>query len=180
MSLLYCVSSVFCFRICFILFLHGPIFLTKVSKSLEEARTTDLREIEKLRSDLEQVCQSTQISQTQVSQQRKQTIELQSKLDVAENKVLDINMFRSQATEIQQKVLTAQQDLLVKVGTIQNHFQTIDQVLENISLREKEIGAARVAFQDVAIATAKIEMVGSSKLSIAEQTRGNILLKVWE
>jgi hypothetical protein len=27
-SLLYCVSSVFCFYICFILFLHGPVFLT--------------------------------------------------------------------------------------------------------------------------------------------------------
>jgi hypothetical protein len=66
------------------------------------------------------------------------------------------------------------------VGTIQNYFQTIDQVLENISLREREVGAARVAFQDVVIATVKIEMVGNSKLSITEQTRGNILLKVWE
>jgi hypothetical protein len=28
MSLLYCVSSVFCFRIYFILLLHGPVFLT--------------------------------------------------------------------------------------------------------------------------------------------------------
>jgi hypothetical protein len=28
MSLLYCVSSVFCFRICFILLLRGPVFLT--------------------------------------------------------------------------------------------------------------------------------------------------------
>ena len=119
-----------------------------------------------------------QISQTQVSKQGKQNIELQSKLDVAENQVLDIKMFITQAIEIRQKVLMAQQDLLVKVGTIQNHFQMIDQVLENISLREKEIGAARVAFQDVAIATAKIEMVGSSKLSIVEQTSGNILLKV--
>jgi hypothetical protein len=35
-----------------------------------------------------------------------------------------------------------QQNLLVKVGTIQNHFQMIDQVLENISLREREVGAA--------------------------------------
>jgi hypothetical protein len=30
-SLLYCVSSVFCFRICFILLLHGPVFLTKLN-----------------------------------------------------------------------------------------------------------------------------------------------------
>jgi hypothetical protein len=101
-------------------------------------------------------------------------------LDVAENQVLDIKMFRSQAAEIRYKVLTTQQNLLVKVGTIQNHLQMIDQVLENISWREREFGAARVTFQDVFISTEKIEMVGSSKLSIVEQTRENILLKVWE
>jgi hypothetical protein len=39
----------------------------EVSRSLEEARTTDLHEIEKLRSDLEQVHQSPQTSQTQIS-----------------------------------------------------------------------------------------------------------------
>ena len=72
----------------------------------------------------------------------------------------------------------AQQDFLVKVGTIQKHIQMIDQGLESISLREKEAGAARVSFQDAVIATSKIVMVSSSKLSITEQTRGNILLKV--
>jgi hypothetical protein len=56
----------------------------------------------------------------------------------------------------------------------------IDQVLENISLREIKVGEAQVAFQDAVIATEKIEMVGNSKLSIAEKTRGNILLKVLE
>jgi hypothetical protein len=101
-------------------------------------------------------------------------------LDVAENQVLDIKMFRSQSTKIRQKVLTTQQYLLVKVGTIQNHFQMIDQVLENIYLREREVGAARVSFQDTVIAMMKIEMVDNSKLSITEQTRGNILLNVWE
>jgi hypothetical protein len=41
----------------------------EVSRSLEEARTADLHEIEKLKSDLEQVCQSPQTIQTQISQQ---------------------------------------------------------------------------------------------------------------
>jgi prephenate dehydratase len=84
-----------------------------------------------------------------------------------ESRVLDIKIFRSQATKIRHKVLMAQQDLLIKVGTIQNHFQMIDQELESIASREKEVGAARVAFQYVVIATTKIEMVGSSKLSIS-------------
>jgi hypothetical protein len=35
-SLLYCVSSIFCFRICFILLLHGPIFLTFVPGTTNE------------------------------------------------------------------------------------------------------------------------------------------------
>jgi hypothetical protein len=61
----------------------------------------------------------------------------------------------------------AQKNFLVKVGTIQNHFQMIYQVLENISLREREVGAAQVTFQDAVIATTKIEMVNISKLSIA-------------
>jgi hypothetical protein len=60
-------------------------------------------------------------------------------------------------------VSVAQQDLLAKVETIQNHCQTIDQVLEDISLREREAGAARVTFQEVVIATTKKEMVSSSK-----------------
>jgi hypothetical protein len=99
-------------------------------------------------------------------------------LEVAENQVVDIKVFRWQAVEIRHKVLKARQNLLLKVRTIQNHFWMIDQILENVSSREREAGAARVTFQDAVIATTKIETVNSSKLSIAEQTKGNILLKV--
>jgi hypothetical protein len=66
------------------------------------------------------------------------------------------------------------------VETIQNLCQIIDQVMEDISLREREAGAARVIFQEDVIATMKKEMGSGSKLSIPEQTRGNILLKAWE
>jgi hypothetical protein len=54
----------------------------------------------------------------------------------------------------------------------------IEKILGNIYLREREDGVAQVAFQDAIIATTNIETVNSSKLYIAEQTRGNILLKV--
>jgi hypothetical protein len=66
------------------------------------------------------------------------------------------------------------------VETIQNLFQIIDRVLEDISLREREVGAAWVVFQEVVIATMKKEVGSSYKLSIPEKTRGNILLKAWE
>jgi hypothetical protein len=54
----------------------------EMRKSLEQARIVNLQEIKKLRSNLEQVRQSTQISQMQVSQREQQIIQLQSKLDV--------------------------------------------------------------------------------------------------
>jgi hypothetical protein len=66
------------------------------------------------------------------------------------------------------------------VETIQSHFQTIEQALKDIALREREVGAAQVAFQEAVIATSNEEMVSSSIFSIPEKTRGNILLKAWE
>jgi len=105
---------------------------------------------------------------------------MRSKLNSAKNQVIDIKVFQSQAMKIQKKVEVAQQNLLAKVETIQNHFQTIDQVLKDISLREREVGATRVAFQEAIIETMKEEMVISYRLSIPEETRGNILLKTWE
>jgi hypothetical protein len=106
--------------------------------------------------------------------------QLQAKLDFAENQVIDIGIFQSQAIEIRKRVSAAQQGLLAKVETIQNNCQLIDRVLENLSLREKEVGAARVAFQEAIIATTKREIGSSSRFSIPEQTQGNILLKEWE
>jgi hypothetical protein len=94
--------------------------------------------------------------------------------------VIDIGIFQSQAIEIRKRVLATQQDLLAKVETIQNNCQLIDQVLENISFREKEAGVARVSFQEAFIATKKRETGSSFRFSILEETRGNILLKEWE
>jgi hypothetical protein len=56
----------------------------------------------------------------------------------------------------------------------------IEQALKYISLREREVAIAWVAFQEVVIATTKEAVAISSSLSIPEQTKGNILLKAWE
>jgi hypothetical protein len=50
--------------------------------------------------------------------------------------------------------------MLVKVETIQNSCQLIDQILENLSLREREVGAARITFQEAIIATMRKEING--------------------
>jgi hypothetical protein len=52
--------------------------------------------------------------------------------------------------------------------------------LENLTLKEKEAEAARVAFQEAIIVMTKRETGSSSRFSIPEQTRGNIFLKEWE
>jgi hypothetical protein len=56
--------------------------------------------------------------------------------------------------------------LLAKVETIQSNFQLIDQVLENLSLKERDVGAAWVAFQEVIIATTRREASSSSSFPI--------------
>jgi hypothetical protein len=53
-------------------------------------------------------------------------------------------------------------------------------VLENFSLKERDVEATRVEFQEAIIATTRRETSNSSSFPIAEQTRGNILLKEWE
>ena len=56
----------------------------------------------------------------------------------------------------------------------------IEQELKDISSRERETIVAWVAFQEAVIETMKEEVAISSRLSIPEQARGNILLKAWE
>ena len=56
----------------------------------------------------------------------------------------------------------------------------IEQALKDISSREREAVATQIAFQEAIIATTKEEVAISSRLSIPEQARGNILLKAWE
>jgi hypothetical protein len=70
--------------------------------------------------------------------------------------------------------------LLAKVGAIREHCLLINQVSENLSVRERDAGAARVAFQEAVIATNNRVSVGTPRFTISEQTRGNILLKEWE
>jgi hypothetical protein len=76
-------------------------------------------------------------------------------LNSVEIQVTDIRIFKSQAIEIRKRVSVVQQDLLAKVEAIQNHFQTIDQVLKDISLREREARVTQVTFREAVTATKK-------------------------
>jgi hypothetical protein len=56
----------------------------------------------------------------------------------------------------------------------------MNQVFENLTVRERDAEATRVTFQEAVTATNNRILAGSLGLAIPEKTRGNILLKDWE
>jgi hypothetical protein len=52
--------------------------------------------------------------------------------------------------------------------------------LENISFKEKETTAAQGAFQKAVVFSAKEAVPVTPKLTVIEQIRGDIMMKVWE
>jgi hypothetical protein len=106
--------------------------------------------------------------------------QLQARVEIAENRMIDIRMFKSQAIEIRSRVSAAQRNFLAKVEVIRDNYLLVNQVFENLSTRERDAGVARVAFQEAVIATNNRVSVGTPRFTISEQTLGNILLKEWE
>jgi hypothetical protein len=91
--------------------------------------------------------------------------------------MINIEMFKSQAIEIQSRISSAQQNLLAKMGAIRENYLLVNQVFENLAARERDVGVARVAFQEAVIAMNNRVLASAPRLTISEQTRGNILLK---
>jgi hypothetical protein len=56
----------------------------------------------------------------------------------------------------------------------------IDQALNNICLREREVIYARTTFQETIVSSAKEGVAMASRLFVSEQTKGDIILKTWE
>jgi hypothetical protein len=89
-------------------------------------------------------------------------------------------VFQAQALEVHEKLESTQQSLFTKVEAVQNHFRVVDQSLNNIFLKEREAIAARATFQEAVVSSTKEEVAMVSRLSLSEQTRGDIILKTWE
>jgi hypothetical protein len=63
---------------------------------------------------------------------------LQAKLDLIEGTSVDISTFRTQALEINEKLEMAQQDLFMKVDSIQKCYQAVHISLKGIYIKEIE------------------------------------------
>jgi hypothetical protein len=66
------------------------------------------------------------------------------------------------------------------VEAIQNHFQAVNQSLDNICLKERDAIAARTNFQEAVVSSTREGVSMVSRLSVLEQIRGDIILKTWE
>jgi hypothetical protein len=152
----------------------------EINKGLEQARAVDKQEIQLLKSSLDEMYKKMQASQGQVIQQEELVKQLQDKLSSTESQVVNLTVFQAQALEVHQKLEAEQQSLFSKVEIIQNHFQDVSQSLENIVFKEKEATTARAAFQKAVIFSAKEEVPVAPKLTVTEQIKGDIMLKVWE
>jgi hypothetical protein len=153
---------------------------SEVNKGLEQARANDKQEIQQLKSSLEEMQRNVQASEGWAIQQGELVKQLQAKVKLTENMVIDITVFQAQAVEICEKLELAQRSLLNKVEIIQNHFRVVNESLDNICFREREATTTRVTFQEAVVSSAREEMSIVPRLSVSEQVRGDILLKTWE
>jgi chromosome segregation ATPase len=153
---------------------------SEVNKDFEQIRASDKQEIQQLKSSLEEMHRNIQASQGRATQQDELVRQLQAKVSSTENMIVDITVFQAQALEVRKELEAAQQSLLTKVETVQDHFRVIDQALNNICLREREAISAWTTFQEAVVSSAKEGAAMTSRLSVSEQTRGDIILKAWE
>jgi hypothetical protein len=94
---------------------------SQASGEIELARLADKKEIEVLKTKLEQVSSVIRDGWVQLGQQRGMITQLQAQLEVAESKVIDIEIVKSRAIDIRSRISSAQQSLLNKVGEIREN-----------------------------------------------------------
>jgi hypothetical protein len=152
----------------------------KVNKGIEQARASDKQEIQLLKSSLDEMHKNVQEREKRAIRQSELVKQVQAKLNLIESMVIDITIFQAQALELYKQLESAQQGLFDKVEIIQNHFRVVNQSLENICLGEREVTTTRITFQEAVVSSDKEEIFVIARLSIAEQVRGDIILKTWE
>jgi hypothetical protein len=153
---------------------------SQASRAVELAQLADRKEIEFLRTKMEKADSVIRDSRIQCDHQRDTVMQLQAQLEVTESRSIDVEIAKSRAIDIRSRVSSAQQSLLNKIEEFQKDFLLMNRISENLVDEERSAEAARVVFQEAVLATHNRFSTGTPGLSIAEQTRGNILLKSWE
>jgi hypothetical protein len=152
---------------------------SQLSGEIELARLSDKQEIQTLKAKLEQTHSTIRDGRVQAEQLRDTITRLRDQLEATENRAIDIDIVKIRATDIRSGISYAQQSLLNKVEEIRENHLLIHRISENLVNKGKSAEDARIAFQEAVVATNN-RFSGPPGLTVAEQTRGNILLKNWE
>jgi hypothetical protein len=79
--------------------------------------------------------------------------QLQAQLEATESKVIDVEIVKSRAIDIRSRVSSTQQSLLNKIGEFRKNCLLINQISENLVVKERSAEAAQVVFQEAVLAT---------------------------
>jgi hypothetical protein len=144
------------------------------------AQLADKKEIEHLKTKLEQADLIIRDGRMQSGHQRDTITQLQTQLENAGSQIIDIEIIKSRAIDIRSRISSAQQSLLDKIRDCRKDCLLMSQISQDLIVKERDAEAARLIFQEAVIATRNRFSAETPGLSFEEQTRGNILLKNWE
>jgi hypothetical protein len=105
---------------------------------------------------------------------------LQENIIYITNEVIELENFKTQVLEIYLRIEEEQQKVFLNLEVIQNYFQESNKSLENVFHKEREAKVARTTFQKAVTFSSMEESGKTQKLSISEQVKGDIRIKVWE
>jgi hypothetical protein len=151
-----------------------------IKRGLEQARLKDIQDIQQLNENLTEAKQTIQNTQEQVQTLSNENTLLQDKIISITNQVIELDQFKIKAIEIYANIQQGQQRVFSNLNTIQNYFHESKKSLDVAVLKEIEAKAVRDSFQRVLSALQEKEIRQSQKLSISEQLKGDVMLKVWE
>jgi hypothetical protein len=121
-----------------------------------------------------------QVTQEQVQKLGDENKSLQDKIISITNQVIEMEHFKTKASEIYANIEEEQQKIFCNLEIIQNYFQESNRSMEKVVQKEREAKAARNSFQKIITSLQKEETGKTQKLSISEQLKGDIMIKVWE
>jgi chromosome segregation ATPase len=151
-----------------------------IQKGLEQARLKDIQDIQKLNENLTEAKHMIQITQEQVQKLGNENKSLQDKIISITNQVIEIDHFKTKASEIYTNIEEEQQKVFCNLEIIQNYFHESKRSMEKVLQKEREAKTVRNSFQKIITSLQKEETRKSQKLSISEQLKGDIMIKVWE
>jgi hypothetical protein len=127
------------------------IVRSRMNQYIEKIRLNYQQQMKQLQEKPDLIHQSSQTNKAMITQWESLIEQFQDKLFLMENTTIDNTTFKEEASEINEKLEVVQQDLYQKVDTIQKYYQTINNSLKSIYVKEKEASVARSKIQEFII-----------------------------